>query len=79
MLQNSLNGLDSLCICMAITCISLRAAVNLLVMGKAPNNISAYIAGAVLTVLNKSNPGHVQPIVVGEALCWLKIYYSVQQ
>ena len=77
MLQNSLNGLDSLCNCMAI--ISLRAAVNLLVMGKAPNEISAYIAGAGLTVLNKSNPGDIQPIVVGEALCWLTKYDSVQQ
>ena len=51
--------------------ISLQAAVNLLVMGKAPNEISAYIAGAGLTVLNKSNPGDVHSIAVGEALCWL--------
>ena len=56
----TLHELDSLCNCVAI--ISLQAAVNLLVMGKAPNEISAYIAGAGLTVLNKSNPGGVHPI-----------------
>ena len=50
---------------------SLRAVVNLLAAGKAPVEITAYLAGGNLTALNKSKPGcpfDVQPIAVGEAL-----------
>ena len=40
-----------------------------IITGKAPNEISACIAGAGLTVLNKPNPGDVHPIAVEDALC----------
>ena len=53
---------------------SLRAVVNLLAAGRAPVEITAYLAGGNLTALNKSKPGcpfDVRPIAVGEALRWL--------
>ncbi|KAL5479457.1 hypothetical protein EMCRGX_G022983 [Ephydatia muelleri] len=49
----------------------LRAVINLLAAGKAPIEITAYLAGGNLTALNKSKPGcpfDVRPIAVGEAL-----------
>ncbi|KAL5487053.1 hypothetical protein EMCRGX_G019610 [Ephydatia muelleri] len=49
----------------------LRAVINLLATGKAPIEITAYLAGGNLTALNKSKPGcpfDVWPIAVGEAL-----------
>ena len=50
---------------------SLRAVINILAAGKAPVEISAYLAGGNLTALNKSKPGcpfDVRPIAVGEAV-----------
>ena len=52
----------------------LRAVINLLAAGKAPIEITAYLAGGNLTALNKYKPGcpfDVWPIAVGEALCRL--------
>ena len=49
----------------------LRAVINLLAAGKAPIEITAYLAGGNLTALNKSKPGcpfDVRPIAVGEVL-----------
>ena len=63
------------CLCRPRFCThSGRAVVNLLAAGKAPAEITAYLAGGNLTALNKSKPGcpfDVRPIAVGEALRWL--------
>ena len=47
---------------------SLRAVINLLALGKAHKEISVYLAGSNLTALNKSSPGDIHPIAVGETL-----------
>ena len=50
---------------------SLRAVINLLAAGKAPSEVSTFLAGDSLTALNKSKPGSpldVRPIAVGESL-----------
>ena len=53
---------------------SLRAIINLLAAGRAPSEVSTFLAGGSLTALNKSKPGSpldVRPIAVGESLCRL--------
>ena len=50
---------------------SLRAIINLLAAGRAPSEVSTFLAGGSLTALNKSKPGSpldVRPIAVGESL-----------
>ena len=47
---------------------SLRAVINMLALGKAHKEVSVYLAGANLTALNKSSPGDIRPIAVGESL-----------
>ena len=53
---------------------SLRDVINLLAAGRAPSEVSTFLAGGSLTALNKSKPGSsidVRPIAVGESLCRL--------
>ena len=50
---------------------SLRAVINLLAAGRAPSEVSTFLAGGSLTALNKSklgSPLDVRPIAVGESL-----------
>ena len=50
---------------------SLRAVINLLAAGRAPPEVSTFLASGSLTALNKSKPGSpldVRPIAVGESL-----------
>eukprot|EP00731_Ephydatia_muelleri_P011645 Em0006g539a len=50
---------------------SLKAVVHLLASGKAPSQLSVFLAGGNLTALNKSKPDcplDVRPIAVGETL-----------
>ena len=50
---------------------SLRTVINLLAAGRAPPEVSTFLAGGSLTALNKSKPGSpmdVRPISVGESL-----------
>ena len=50
---------------------SLRGVINLLAAGKAPPEVSTFLAGGSLTALNKSKSGSIvdiRPIAVGESL-----------
>ena len=47
---------------------SLRAIVNLLASGNAQIEIATFLAGGNITALNKSTPGDIRPIAVGEVL-----------
>ena len=52
-------------------CASLRAVINILVVGDAPAGIAKFMAGGSLTALNKKEEGAMQdirPIAAGEAL-----------
>ena len=52
----------------------LRKVINILASGKAPADVSIFLAGGNLTALQKSKPDcplDVCPIAVGEALCHL--------
>ena len=49
----------------------LRKVINILASGKAPADVSIFLAGGNLTALQKSKPDcplDIRPIVVGEAL-----------
>ena len=50
---------------------SLRGVINLLATGRAPPQVSTFLAGGSLTALNKSKSGSIMdihPIAVGESL-----------
>ena len=54
-----------------LICASLHHVVNLLAAGKAPQQMSVYLAGGNLTALSKNKPNcpiDVRPIAVGEVL-----------
>ena len=50
---------------------SLKAVINLLTSGNAPKELAVYLAGGIVTALNKANSGVIHRIAVGEVLCCL--------